>query len=320
MAIPTLTLGCVEFFDRTLPILKRQVSITGFQLNPTPLKPTELLTRFSEFDVCEIPLFAYLALRALEDDRYIALPIFPHRGYPHGSAAIHEKSGIKHPRDLVGHRIGTPGLFLSGTVWMRGILEDDFGVSGERAIWVTSPTQSDLISRISEHIVGRSGIPVETVSPGQSLSAMLETGEIDAWVGPLPPDCLERGAPGVRRLFEDYREVERSYASRAKFIPALHTVVMRRQIHEENPGLATRLVELFDRGRAIGFKNFQNDNVFACMLPWTRHHLDELKSIFGADWVPNGYGKNREMIATALNYAERQGLMRTRSISDLFKW
>ena len=72
---------------------------------------------------------------------------------------------------------------------------------------------------------------------------MLETGEIDAWVGPLPPDCLERGAPGSSGA--SLREVERSYASDKPY-----AVVMRRQIHEEDPGKQTRLVELSMEGRS----------------------------------------------------------------------
>ena len=132
MAIPTLTLGCVEFFDRTLPILKRQVSIAGFFSNPTPLKPD-----FSEFDVCEIPLFAYLALRALEDDRYIALPIFPHRGYPHGSA-IHEKAASSIRAILSDTGLERQGCSFLGQYGCE--VSSKTTLSGERAIWVTSPT------------------------------------------------------------------------------------------------------------------------------------------------------------------------------------
>jgi 4,5-dihydroxyphthalate decarboxylase len=299
-----LTLGCVDFLDRTRPILDQQVRVAGLEVEAVALKPTELLGRFSQFDVCEIPLFAYMALRSLGEDEYVGLPVFPHRGYPHGSAVVHHASGIRQAKDLAGRRIATPGLFLSGTVWMRGILEDDHGVAMERVRWVIPALpRGSAAWRITEQVVQRSGIQVEETSA--NLSALLEQGEVDAWVGPLAPECFERGSPAVRRLFPDYGVVERSYASRVRFVPALHTMVLRRS-HRDSAGA---LIQLFGRAREAGMMKFQNDNVFAVMLPWMRQHLEELKGLFGDEWLPTGYEANRNMIEAALKYAARQGIM-----------
>jgi 4,5-dihydroxyphthalate decarboxylase len=298
-----LKLGCVDFLDRTRPILEGQVQVPGLEVDPVALKPTELLARFTEFDVCELPFFAHLALRSMGEDEYLSLPVFPHRGYPHGSAVVHEASSIRAPTDLAGRRIGTPGLFLSGTVWMRGILEEEYGLTSERLRWVIPALPRDSVAwRITQQVIQRSGIQVEETKA--NLSEMLEKGEIDAWIGPLPPECFERGSRSVRRLFPDYREVERAYASRTRFVPALHTVVLRRRWQEK----AGALIELFRESRELGYKSFQNDNVFAVMLPWMRHHLEELKAIFGGDWVPTGHEANRSMIDAGLKYAARQGL------------
>jgi 4,5-dihydroxyphthalate decarboxylase len=298
-----LKLGCVDFMDRTRPILDGQVQVPGLEVAPVRLKPMELLGRFTEFDVCEIPLFAHLALRALGDDEYVGLPVFPHRGFPHGSAVVHDASGIGAPQDLAGRRVGTPGLFLSGTVWMRGILEDDYGVASERIRWVIPALPRDSVGwRITQHLIRRSGIQVEE-SAG-NLSEMLEKGELDAWIGPLPPESFERGAPRLRRLFTDYKKTEQAYAARKRFVPALHTVIVRRRWQEKSEGL----VELFRKSREVGYKNFQNDNVFAVMLPWMRHHLEELKALFDGDWVPAGLEANRSMSDIASKYAARQGL------------
>ena len=298
-----LKLGCVDFLDRTRPILDRQAQVPGLDVDPVALKPMELLARFSEFDVCELPFFVHLALRSMGDDEYISLPVFPHRGFPHGSAVVHDASGIGKPKDLAGRRIGTPGLFLSGTVWMRGILEEEHGLASESIRWVIPALPRDSVAwRITQQVIQRSGIQVEETKA--NLSEMLEKGEIDAWIGPLPPECFERGSRSVRRLFSDYREVERAYASRTRFVPALHTVVLRRRWQEK----AGALIELFRHSRELGYKNFQNDNVFAVMLPWMRHHLEELKAIFGGDWVPTGYEANRSMTEAGLKYATRQGL------------
>ena len=297
-----LKLGCVDFLDRTRPILDRQVQVDGLEVEPVRLKPMELLARYTEFDVCELPLFAYLGLGT---DDYVALPVFPHRGFPHGSVAVHAGSGIQKPGDLAGRRVGTPGLFLSGTVWMRGILE----LEGIRWVIPALPRDS-AAARITSAVLDRSKIQVEETAA--DLSSLLEKGEIDAWIGPLPPACLERGSPAVRRLFPDYKSVEHAYAARTRFVPALHTVLLRRRWQDKAP----LLVRLFAEAREAGLKNLHNDNVFAVMLPWMRHHLEELKGLFGADWVPVGYEANRAMIDTALDYAARQGLTKGRGKAD----
>lgn len=56
----------------------------------------------------------------------------------------------------------------------------------------------------------------------------------------------------MRRLFEDYRAVEKDYYKRTGIFPIMHTVVIRRDIHETNPWVARSLYDAFEAAKRKG--------------------------------------------------------------------
>jgi len=49
----------------------------------------------------------------------------------------------------------------------------------------------------------------------------------------------------VRRLFPDYVKVERDYYKRTGIFPIMHTVVIRRELLKEHPGIAEAVYKGF---------------------------------------------------------------------------
>jgi 4,5-dihydroxyphthalate decarboxylase len=303
-----LTLGCIDYLDRTRPIFDGLVETPGIDLTAVPLRPPDLFGRLGEFDVHELSLAAHLALPFLGDDRFVGLPVFPYRSFLAGNVVVNSASGIERPADLAGKRVGTPGLHLAGTIWSRGFLSDEYKVRDSDVQWVTSLA---LFGPVSERLARSMLAPelaVEDVPTDRSLSDMLERGEIDAWVGPSLPACFERGSPAVRRLFPDYRAVEEDYARRSRIFPILHTLILRRELYERHRWIAGTLLQVFERARQLGSARLVNDGVYACALPWLRHDLETLPALFGGDWYRNGFRANREVLATAARYAAEQHL------------
>src|SRR5579884_2363573 len=309
MANVELTLACVDYLDRTSPLIDGTVEVPGVDLIAVPLKPLELTARFAEFDVAEVILPVYMALHARGDQRFVGLPVFPYRAFFLSNVTVNVDAGIERPADLAGKRVGTFGLQLAGTLWSRGLLADEYGLRGSQVHWYCAlPPPAE-----------RPDTRVEVVPPGRSLSEMLERGEIDAWLGPTRPECFEQSSPRVRRLFPAYRAVEEDYARRTGIFPIIHGIALRRERYERHPWLAGALFQAFQRAREIGATRLANDGLYAVGLPWIRPDLEALARLFGGDWYPYGVEPNRRVLETMARYAAEQGLTpRPLTVDELF--
>jgi 4,5-dihydroxyphthalate decarboxylase len=305
-----ITLGCMDFLDRTRPVLDGSIQIPGVDVKATALRPPELFPRLGDFDVHELSTAGYATLRAHGDDRYVGLPIFTWKSWLIGNIVVNVESGIQKAADLKGKRIATPGLYLAGTMWIRGWLRDTFGLTGAESKWVTNAAPAgSLRDRLSKYVTATA---FEELPAERNLSELLERGEVDAWLAPALPECFLKGSPRVRRLFPNYRELEEKEARRARNLPLLHNLLLRRELHERNADLAKALIAAFQQAREMGNTRLNNDGAFAVGLPWVRHDIEELPRIFGGDWYAPGFDANRDMLGTLARYAAEQGFTPTR--------
>src|SRR5208282_3894648 len=83
--------------------------------------------RNHDFDMAETSGSSYIVAR---DQGFAvrALPVFLHRRFRHGFVFINTTKGIRKPADLIGRKIGVKSFLVSATLWLRGILEHEYGV------------------------------------------------------------------------------------------------------------------------------------------------------------------------------------------------
>ena len=237
-----LTMACSNY-DRTRALFDGRVAVDGVDLNALDLAVEEIffrMLRHHEFDVAEMSLSSYVLSLFSENPRLIAIPVFPSRFFRHSCIFVHAGSGIREPRDLIGKRVGVPEYQMTAGVWIRGALADHYGV----------PVSSVAYFRGGEETPGRPEkiaislppeIRVETIPEGHTLSTMLASGEIDAVYTARMPSTFADGSGKVRRLFENYQQVEQEYFARTKIFPIMHTIVIRRDVYERSPWVAQSL-------------------------------------------------------------------------------
>ncbi len=309
----TLTLSLAAGpYDRLEPLRDGTVRLEGIELVYVPLEePPEAFLRglAGEFDAFEFSCSLYFSRRAAQDFPFIALPVFPSRMFRHGYVFVREGSGIRHPKDLEGKRVGIPEFSQTGLVWLRGILQEEYGVDLRAITWVVG--EANRAGQRSELITGRprgEGWKLEPAPEGYSLDRMLVEGLLDAYMGAVRPRSFGVD-PSIRRLFPDYREVERAYYRRTGIFPIMHTVVVREELLQKHPWVATSLYKAFCRAKEIAFARMQHSPALRYSLPWLHADLEEMHELFGEDPWPYGLEPNRRVLETLLRYLQEQGLL-----------
>ncbi|MCS7236251.1 MAG: ABC transporter substrate-binding protein [Armatimonadota bacterium] len=309
----TLTLSlAVGPYDRTEALRDGTVRPEGVELVYVPLEePPEAFLRglAGEFDAFEFSCSLYFSRRAAGDFPFVAIPVFPSRMFRHGYAFVREDSGIHHPKELEGRRVGIPEFSQTGLVWLRGVLQDEYGVDLRSVVWVVG--EANRPGRRSATITGRPAGPgwkLESAPEGYSLDRMLTEGLLDAYMGAVRPASFGVD-PRIRRLFPNYREVERNYYVRTGIFPIMHTVVVREDLLRRHPWLATSLFKAFCQAKEVAFRRMAHSPSLRYALPWLHADLEEAQELFGPDPWPYGLEPNRRVLETLLRYLREQGLL-----------
>lgn len=140
-ALP-LTIACWDY-DRTRAIMDGRVKVEGCDVNYLPLAVEETFFRAfrsAEFDACELSFSTYLLSLSRERDfgiplPYRAVPAFVSRVFRHSGIYIRTDRGIRSPADLKGKVVGVPEYQMTAAVWIRGILEHEYGVPTASMSW-----------------------------------------------------------------------------------------------------------------------------------------------------------------------------------------
>jgi 4,5-dihydroxyphthalate decarboxylase len=258
--------------------------------------------RHQEFDVSEMSLSSYLLTLDWPEPPFVALPVFPSRFFRHQS--IYVTDAVRTPADLAGKRVGTPEYQMTAGVWQRGILAEEYGVPVESVRYFTGGIeQSGRKEKIALNLPP--SISVQPIGPGQTLSAMLAAGELDAICSASQPSSFGNG---VRHLFEDFVAVEKDYYRRTNIFPIMHTVVVRRALYERHPWIARSLTKAFTESLQLAYADLRQRNALKVMLPWLQQHLQDTLDTLGPGYWDYGLEPNRHVLETFARYSHAQGL------------
>lgn len=304
-----LTFGCWNY-DRTRALMDGSVQADGIDLNylNMPVEETFFrMLRHREFDVAELSLSSYSVSLSRPQQPFVAIPVFPSRMFRHSCIYVNADAGIREARDLIGKRVGNPEYQMTAPVWIRGILSDHYGVPADSVTYFTGgeeePGRSEKIK-----LDLPANIKVQPIGPRQTLSQMLFDGEIDALYTARMPSSFRTSGGRVRRLFEDYEQVERNYFKETGLFPIMHTVALRRDVYEANRWIAQSLMKAFREAQHRSYEDLYETAALKTMLPWLTSHVEQVRREMGEDFWPYGFEKNEAVLGTFLRYHHEQGL------------
>jgi 4,5-dihydroxyphthalate decarboxylase len=223
------------------------------------------------------------------------------RALHHGAIVYNTDAGIRNPKDLEGRRVGVNrGYTVTTGLWARSILQHQYGVDLNRITWVLSGDE-----HVAEYTPPRNVVPID---PGRKLEEMLVSGEIPAAIG------VQVDSPRIKPLIPDAREAGFAALRDRGLYPINHTVVIRNDCLDADPGLARDVFDAFDEAKrhyvarlAAGQIETADDNFFKRVMDITR------------DPLPYGIEPNRAMLEAVVAHAFEQGIIPAPvAVDDLF--
>ena len=309
----SLTLACGDY-EIVRPLREGKVQADGIDL--TILTNMDSATRHwrflrnGEFDIAEVSSSSYLAARD-NGWAFSALPVFLHRRFRHGFIFINTNKRISKPTDLIGGKVGVKTLMTSAVLWMRGMLEHEYGVPLKSIEWF-----SELDDDVDVSLPG--DLKLTRLPHVKSVETMLADGELDAVLhSDLIKPFLAKD-PRVARLFPCYKDEEIAYYRKTNIFPIMHVLGVRQTVVEQYPWVAVNLFNAFSEAKTIAMERMQNPRIIP--LAWYRDAWEEQEKILGPDpWEYGLTDRNRKTLETLIGYSHEQGLIRQKpTLEQLF--
>lgn len=309
----SLTLACGDY-EIVRPLKEGIVQADGIELNV--LTKADSATRHwrflhnNEYDIAECSASSYVAAcdRGMP---FHAIPVFLHRRFRHGFIFTNTSKGIAKPKDLIGKKVGVKFYLVTATLWLRGILESEYGVPHRSIEWF-----AELDEDIS--FTPPPGLTLTRLPDNKSVETMLAEGELDAVLHPDIIAPIIRKDPRVGRLFSDYKAEEQAYYAKTGIFPIMHVLGLKKELVEAHPWIVPNLYQAFEESKAIAMRRMRNPRLVP--LAWYQDAWEEQERILGTDPWEYGLGDaNRKNLNTLVGYSHDQGLISRRiPLDELF--
>ncbi len=259
------------------------------------------MVRTLDYDICEMAFTTYLCAKAAGKP-ITAIPVFVTRNFHHWAAFRTVDSGIASPKDLEGRTVAVNrGYTVTTGLWIRGILQHEYGVDLGKVTW--APTDE-------EHVLEyRAPANVTYAYRGRPIAELLLAREVAAAVGDV-----RSAAPAIEPLISDAREAGFAYFRKTGVYPINHTVVVKDEVLKARPWVAEALFRLFAAAKTDYIASLEA----ATGLSAADEAVLGLRKVVG-DPFPFGVAANRRALETIVTFAvEQRVIPETMRLEDLF--
>jgi len=248
-----------------------------------------------EFDGGELSISSFILARK-RGLRLRALPVFLSRKFRHRCMYLPAGSKLRDPSELAGKKITIHRYNATTPVWLKGILQNEYGVKPETVEWcVAEPDIAEESLRPPPPEIRVRLIPEPRTR--EHAIELLERGEIDAALEPY--EALATN-PKLRRIFPDHRRVEEDFFRRTGCFPINHLFVLKEDIAEARPSIVVDLLNAFREaeGMADRYRNDKQKEEAA----WER-------KVMGGEFAYSlNKGPARKSLETLFTYQIQQGI------------
>jgi 4,5-dihydroxyphthalate decarboxylase len=189
------------------------------------------MVREGRFEASEMAIATFLMAKQAGKP-LVLLPVVVASRAQEGAMLCRADGDIRSPADLAGKRIGVRAYSQTTGLWLRGTIQEEFGLAPERMGWITFED-----AHVAEY---RDPPFVERAPKGADLLGMLTSGAIDAAIfgNDMPQDA------GLRTVFPDPAAAGAAFRAKHGFVPVNHLVVLRADIAASRPEVAPALLRL----------------------------------------------------------------------------
>jgi 4,5-dihydroxyphthalate decarboxylase len=319
MAKLTISLACCDY-DRTHALFDGRVPVEGCEIVGVPMSPEEAFHRafkYQEFDVTELSMSSYMNVQSRGGSPYIGIPAFVSRLFRHSSIYVRKDAGISKPEDLKGKIVGVPEYQMTAALWVRGILQDEYGVLPSEIAWRNGGLEEGgREERSPLHLPDE--IDLQSIPKDETLAEHLNDGRLDAVISARAPSCYHSN-DDIVRLFPDYKTAEQAYYAKTGMFPIMHLVGVKRSIVEKHPWLPVNLYVAFLKAKQLCYEEMEQVGHLAHTMPWPVYELEQVRKLMGEDHWKYGALENEKEISAMTRYSFDQGISaRKLEAEDLF--
>jgi len=235
------------------------------------------------------------------------LPVFPARQFRHRCIYCATSSPLSHPADLNGKRVSAHRYNATTAVWLRALLQDEYGVAPQQMTWYVAEPDVGEEAKAPPP----AAVTVKFIEPPRTREHAIELVESGAIDAALEPYSSLGNNPKLRRLLKDHRQEEAAYFRRTEVIPVIHTLVLREEWVDKHPWIIESLLAAFRNARALEAKYMNDDE--ADEARW-------LSEVIGYD--PYGYrfdSSTRKSLDALIRCQIQQNLLsRAPALEELF--
>jgi 4,5-dihydroxyphthalate decarboxylase len=242
------------------------------------------MVRDLEYDCGELAIVTYLQARAY-DKALVLLPFVVTGNFHHKSICYNAEKGELAPADLAGRKVGVRTYSQTTGVWVRGVLQHEYGLDLDKVTWVTFDD-----AHLAEH---RDPPNCRRAPQGKKLVDMLLNREVDAAIlGGMPQD------PRVKTLIPDADTAAAAWWKKYGIVPINHMFVVTRTLCQTRPDVVREIYRLLTTNRAA---------------------TTPQPAAGAPNTTPNGVEANRKSLEFVIDYALQQKIIpRKFTVDELF--